>query len=133
MPLHNKVKVNISRERIEKLRSLGCADYIHIALLERIEELESEIIAIYSLDPCVEPTIVFKGMMFWIKAPGAFQGTLPKDAVCLFKVIGRADIEGAIVGMVTYDPESDSREKLVAIPFGLWPTVAVRQCLHRPV
>jgi len=41
MPSHDKV--DISRERIEKLKSLGCADYIHIALLERIEELGSEL------------------------------------------------------------------------------------------
>ena len=49
MPSHNIVKVDISRERIEKLKPLGCANYVHIALLERIEELESKIMAIYSL------------------------------------------------------------------------------------
>lgn len=33
--------VDISRERIERLKEIGCADYLHIALLDRIEQLEA--------------------------------------------------------------------------------------------
>ena len=35
--------VDISRDRIERLKIMGVADYIHIAMLDRIEELEAEV------------------------------------------------------------------------------------------
>lgn len=34
--------VDISRERIERLKLIGCADYLHTAMLCRIEELTAE-------------------------------------------------------------------------------------------
>jgi len=35
-------EIDTSRERIERLRNIGCADYLHEALLARAEAAEAE-------------------------------------------------------------------------------------------
>ena len=35
-------EIDTNRERLERLQSIGCADYLHMALLGRAEAAESE-------------------------------------------------------------------------------------------